>query len=84
VERAKTHCVSKEEYIMKLEAFLVVLENIEKYDEVNLFFGDEPFCSCNRKTVLKALEEYGYKGIVNSFVVDENNGEILACETLIY
>ena len=34
-----------------------VLKHAEEYDEVVLWFGDEPFCKANRQTVLDALRE---------------------------
>ena len=75
-ERSNTHNVSEEEYTFKLKGFLNFLENINSYDEVVLWFGDEPFCMANTNAILEILKEYEYKGKVEINIVDELTGEI--------
>ena len=54
-ERAAVHGVSEAEYRENLAGFLEVLARPEAYDEIVLWFGDEPFCVENRETVLAAF-----------------------------
>lgn len=75
-ERAIVHNVREDEYIFKLANFLTFLREINKYDEVVLWFGDEPFCAENTKAVLHALKEYRYNGKVIVNIVDELTGNI--------
>ena len=75
-ERAKTHNVSIQEYKENLQAFLIFLKNVELYDEVVLWFGDEPFCNENVKVVLQTLKEYGYVGSIILNLVIEETGEV--------
>lgn len=81
-ERAITFNVSEEEYVSKLSSFLSFLENIESYNEVVLWFGDEPFCVCNRNVILKTLKEYKYVGNVILNIVDEITGNIIDSKRL--
>ena len=76
IERSNTHNVSEEEYIFKLNGFLNFLENINSYDEVVLWFGDEPFCVINTNVILETLKEYDYKGKLTVNIVDELTGDI--------
>ena len=76
-ERAKTHNVSLAEYTEKLGAFLEFLDCIENYNEVVLWFGDEPFCEANVKTVLQTLKEYNFQGKILLHTVVEETGEIV-------
>ena len=81
-ERAKVHNVSVETYTQKLRGFLDFLQHIHQYDDVTLWFGDEPFCQANTDTVLQTLEEYGYKGKLVLNVVIEETGEIIHSKIL--
>ena len=76
-ERAKTHNVSIHKYKDNLKDFFTFLSEIELYDEVVLWFGDEPFCNENTKVVLQTLKEYGYVGPVILNLVIEESGEIV-------
>ena len=76
-ERAAFHGVSEAEYRENLAGFLAVLTRPETYDEIVLWFGDEPFCVENRETVLAALKQYGYRGSLRLNTVIEETGEIL-------
>ena len=77
LERALTHGVSVEEYKRKLHGFLTFLEDVNFYDEVVLWFGDEPFCRANRSVLLNTLKEYGFKGKIILNIVNEETGDIL-------
>ena len=81
-ERAAFHGVSEAEYRENLAGFLEVLARPEAYDEIVLWFGDEPFCVENRETVLAALRQYGYRGSIRLNTVIEETGEILQQDTL--
>lgn len=76
-ERAAFHKVSEDEYREKQSGFLNVLEHSEEYDEIVLWFGDEPFCVENRRAVLEALKNRGYGGKLLLNIVDEETGEVL-------
>ena len=76
-ERSIVHNVSKEEYESKLSLFLEFLKNINKYSEVILWFGDEPFCKKNTEIVLITLKEYNFISSVTLNIVEEETGEIL-------
>ena len=49
-ERANVHGVSETAYLEKLSGFLDVLNHAGEYDEIVLWFGDEPFCVQNRSS----------------------------------
>jgi len=76
-ERAKTHEVSETEYRDKLAGFLDLLNHLEDYNEIVLWFGDEPFCVKNTEVVVKALKKYGYQGSLVLNIVSEETGDIL-------
>ena len=81
-ERAAFHGVGEAEYRENLAGFLAVLARPEAYDEIVLWFGDEPFCVENRETVLVALRQCGYRGSLRLNTVIEETGEILSHEVL--
>ncbi|MBR1747792.1 MAG: hypothetical protein IJ735_06255 [Clostridia bacterium] len=81
-ERCLTHKVSQETYVSKIKTFLDFLDDIDAYDEVVLWFGDDPFCLSNRAFVLKTLEEQRYRGSILDNTVDEYTGEVLRSETI--
>ena len=76
-ERAKTHNVSVSEYEDKLSGFITFLKCVNIYDEVILWFGDEPFCKENRRVVLQTLNEYNFQGKIILNIVNEETLEIL-------
>ena len=45
----------------QLSGFIDVLNHAGEYDEIVLWFGDEPFCVQNRKTVIETLRMHGYR-----------------------
>jgi len=77
VERALTHNVSVEEYKDKLSDFLNIFKSLDQCSEVNLYFGDEPFCNANKKVVIETLRLYGYSKGINLFTVNEITGDII-------
>ena len=79
-ERAGVHGVSETAYLEKLSGFMDVLDHAEEYDEIVLWFGDEPFCEQNRRTVIEALRMRGYRRNILLNVVREENGEIIRRE----
>ena len=81
-ERAVSHGVSEAEYLKKLSGFLGVLQHIGEYDEIVLWFGDEPFCAANRQTVLDALRWHGCSRSILLNIVNEENGDIIRQETV--
>ena len=76
-ERSIVHEVTEEEYRENMSGFLQLLANIKDYDEIVLWFGDEPFCRCNRDTVVKTLNQFRYNGNMVLYIVDEETGEVL-------
>ena len=82
-ERAAVHGVSAAEYREKLSGFLEVLKHAGDYDEIVLWFGDEPFCVQNRRTVADALRKHGYCRNIRLNIVHEATGEILRRETVV-
>ena len=81
-ERATTHGVSLDQYKEKLGGFIDVLDNIEMYDEIILWFGDEPFCKANTDVVLQALKDLSYKGKVVLNIVEEETAKIIKTEVI--
>ena len=77
LERSKTHKVSLKEYKESISCFINVLENINSYDEIVLWFGDEPFCVENSNIVIKAIKENNYKNKLILNIVNEITGEVL-------
>ena len=81
-ERAVVHGVSETEYLEKLSGVMEVLKHAGEYDEIVLWFGNEPFCVENRRTVLDALRGFGYRRSILLNIVHEETGDILRQETI--
>ena len=79
-ERAGFHGVSEAAYLEKLSGFMDVLDRAGDYDEVVLWFGDEPFCVQNRKTVIETLRMHGYRRNILLNIVYEESGDIIRQE----
>ena len=75
-ERAKVHQVSIQDYKENLREFIEFLKDIRQYDEVVLWFGEEPFCEKNTEVVLQTLQEYNFQGTILLHIVEEETGEI--------
>ena len=76
-ERAKIHQVSIQDYKENLREFIEFLKDIGQYDEVVLWFGEEPFCVKNTEVVLQTLQEYNFQGSIFLNIVVEETGQIL-------
>ena len=81
-ERAEVHGVSETTYLEKLFGFMEVLDRAGEYDGIVLWFGDEPFCVRNRRTVIEALKMHGYRRSILLNIVDEKNGDIIRQESV--
>ena len=79
-ERAEVHGVSETAYLEKQSGFMEVLNHAGEYDEIVLWFGDEPFCVQNRRTVIEALRMRGYRRNILLNIVREENGDIIRQE----
>lgn len=75
-ERAEAHQVSEESYKETMKDFLEFTKELDKYNKVILWFGNEPFCRINTKTVLQFLKDKRFKGEVVLNIVDEITGDI--------
>ena len=82
-ERAEVHGVSETAYLEKLSGFMEVLDRAGEYDEIVLWFGDEPFCVQNRRTVIEAIGMRGYRRRIKLNIVDEKNGDIIRQERVV-
>jgi len=82
-ERAKALNVSVEEYNDKIACFINLLNHLSDYNEIVLWFGDEPFCQVNRKAVIQALKENNYQGKLLLNIVNEETCEILQTQEII-
>ena len=76
-ERCLTHNVSEKEYKEKLSGFLKLLENLDDYAEIFLWFGEDDFCKENQKVVIKCLQEHNFSGKIILNVVEETTGKII-------
>ena len=79
-ERAACHGVSEEIYRGKLAGFFEILKDVDRYDTIVLWFGAEPFCTANTKTVLETLRMKGFSGKTVLNIVNEDTGAILRRE----
>ncbi len=70
-ERSKVHEESKEKYLEKISIFIDVLNNLDIYTEIVLWFGIEDFCIENSKVVIQALKDYKYNNKLILHSVDE-------------
>ena len=74
--RCLNHKVTINEFEVMLNVFLTLLKDVNKYQEIVLWFGDDDFCVENSKTVILTLKEYGYTNKLSLNVVIEETGEI--------
>ena len=81
-ERSAANGINETDYRNNMAGFIEVLEHIDEYGEIVLWFGDEPFCVENRRTVLEALVERDYCGIVIMNTVNELTGGIIVQESI--
>ena len=77
IERANTHHTTVDEYKNHMKDFLTFLSHITEYDEIVMWFGNEPFCLINIDVVLKTLKDRNFtKRIILNTVIEET-GEII-------
>ena len=74
-QRAKSLCVSPEEYTQKACVFDTLQKNT--YDELNLWFGEDTFCQVNLLTLLAYLEQISFSGKVTLHHIDDETFAIL-------
>lgn len=70
LERLKTHKVTLEEYLLKLNDFFEVKDRLNEYSIV-CWFGDDEFCQINLLTLLAFLKQINYKKSIILHVIDE-------------
>ncbi len=75
-ERSKIHNVTVLEYKEKLSAFLNCLEELETFDKINLWFGEDACCLANVDFVYNCMINYGFKGELLINIVDEETTEL--------
>lgn len=73
---------TKEEYLSKMSPFFDFINNIYLYNQINLMFGDEPFCLTNLISILAYLEGINYQGEVIYYKMDEINNIIIESNKL--
>ena len=74
MERCESLGVSKDIYLSKLALFLEVINKIQPFDNVELFFGEDKTCLANRKFLLELLNDKVYKVIlhvINEYTCEE-------------
>ena len=76
-ERAEALGVSEQVYRDNLAPFLAFLHAIHTYEEIVLWFGEEPFCEANKRAVIQAIADCGYQGRLIVHTVIEETGEIV-------
>lgn len=81
-ERAAFHRQSLEQYREHMQEFLTLLDCLDQYEEIVLWFGDEPFCVKNVEVIVDTLRHRGYKKTITLHTVNEENGDILATKSL--
>ena len=70
--RAQYHRISKEDYLMNIQPFLDVVNQLNQVDELVLWFGFDAFCQMNLLTIYHVLKQHGYHGVVKTVLFDEN------------
>ena len=77
IERSLTHNVTLDEYKEKINDFIEIINNIDEYQEIKLWFGNDEFCLENLKVVIQTLLLNNYKGTLILNTVVEETGEII-------
>ena len=81
LERAKTHQSTIEEYKEHMKDFISFLSHIDDYDEIVMWFGNEPFCLANIDMVIKTLKDRNYtKRILLNTVIEETVEDIISIQ----
>lgn len=66
-----------------MKSFLKFTKEMNMYDEVDLFFGNDTFCQLNMITVLAVLELNNYKGHVYSVIINDTDFSVIREKKLI-
>lgn len=82
IERCKTHGVSLEEYMDNMMLFLSFVDRMDNYNRITLWFGDEPFCQANYKTIIQFLKDRHFHGRIILNIVSEIDGKLLKSSEL--
>lgn len=77
IERSLTHNVTLDDYKEKINDFIEIINNIDEYQEIKLWFGNDEFCLENLKVVIQTLLLNNYKGTLILNTVVEETGEII-------
>ena len=80
LERTRTHCKDEtkiSDYINNMSDFLNATKDVNRYEEIRLWFGEDTFCVINLLGVLTYLEQIGYKNIVLLNVIDDESFNVL-------
>ena len=77
IERSLTHNVTLDDYKEKINDFIEIINNIDEYKEIKLWFGNDEFCLENLKVVIQTLLLNNYKGTLILNTVVEETGEII-------
>ena len=72
-ERSHTHCVSESTYKEKLSLFLSLIDNLNKNDEIHLYFGEDEVCLANRELLINYFT--GKVKQITLHIVDEYTGK---------
>lgn len=81
-ERALVHNVTIDEYQQNIKDFLDIIKNVNEYNHILLWFGNDEFCVENLKIVYQVLYQHNYKGILILNTVIEETGEIISSKLL--
>lgn len=82
-ERCFTHQVSTDIYLEKMDCFLKIIKQVNKNDEIILWFGKDMFCQINELTVLAYLKQQQCFSKVYTKIINEQTLEIIQNTTLI-
>lgn len=75
--RAITHNTTVDDYLDKMGLFINFINHIYLYNDINLMFGDEPFCLANLITILSFLESIKYNGKITYHIMNEQDNTIV-------
>ena len=56
-ERSLVHGVKVDEYLNKMNEFLLFLSKVKENDEVHLYFGEDIVCKANSKVLIDYLKQ---------------------------
>lgn len=56
-ERSVVHNVSVEDYVSKMNEFLLLISKINNHDTLHLYFGDDDVCKANRTLLISYFKD---------------------------